>query len=160
MPTVLLSTIIHAPIERCFDLARSIDLHSISTAQTGERAIAGRTSGLIGLGETVTWSAVHFGIRQELQSEITAYEYPVFFVDEMLRGAFKSIYHEHHFKSTGNDTLMTDKFNFESPMGILGQMANALFLTSYMRRLLTKRNVAIKYFAESEEWRKVLPDHL
>jgi ligand-binding SRPBCC domain-containing protein len=147
---------IKAPIERCFDLSRSIDLHTISTEHTGERAIAGRTSGLIGLGETVTWSAVHFGIRQELESKITHYEYPTFFVDEMLRGAFRSIYHEHHFKGMGEETLMTDIFKFESPLSVLGHIANGLILTSYLRRLLEKRNVTIRQYAETEMWRKVL----
>jgi ligand-binding SRPBCC domain-containing protein len=156
MPLIRLETIVKAPIERCFDLSRSIDLHTISTEHTGEKAIAGRTSGLIGLGETVTWSAVHFVIRQELESKITHYEYPTFFVDEMQRGAFKSIYHEHHFKTVGEETLMTDIFKFESPLGVLGYIANGLILTSYLRRLLEKRNATIREYAETGKWRKIL----
>ncbi len=50
MPLIELSTGIRAPIERVFDLARSIDAHVASTGQTRERAVAGRTSGLIELG--------------------------------------------------------------------------------------------------------------
>lgn len=156
MPVIQLETLIRAPIERCFDLSRSIDLHTISTDHTGEIAIAGCTSGLIGLGETVTWSAVHFGIRQELESKITHYEHPTFFVDEMQRGAFRSIYHEHHFASMGAETLMTDIFKFESPLGVLGHIANSLVLIGYLRRLLEKRNETIKHFAEGAEWRTVL----
>jgi len=49
-----LVTRIAAPVERCFDLARSIDLHMASTDRTGEQAIAGITSGLIGLEQEVT----------------------------------------------------------------------------------------------------------
>lgn len=98
MPHIKLETIINAPIERCFDLARSIDLHKISTGNTQEEAIAGTTSGLIGLNETVTWRARHFGVRQTLTSKITEFERPHFFVDEMLEGAFKSIYHKHIFR--------------------------------------------------------------
>ena len=55
MPVIILTLPIAAPIDVVFDLARSIDLHVQSTAQTNERAVAGRTSGLIGLGEEVTW---------------------------------------------------------------------------------------------------------
>jgi hypothetical protein len=40
MPVISLKTIIEADIGLCFDLARSIDLHTISTAHTNERAIA------------------------------------------------------------------------------------------------------------------------
>ena len=89
MPFIDIETTIKAPIERCFDLARSIDLHQISTSHTNETAIAGTTSGLIGLNETVTWEATHFGVRQQLTSRITEFEYPNLFTDEMVKGVFK-----------------------------------------------------------------------
>lgn len=76
MSVIQLTTIIKAPIERCFDLSRSIDLHMESTSGTGERAIAGRTSGLIEHNELVTWRAKHLGVWQQLSSKITEYEYP------------------------------------------------------------------------------------
>lgn len=149
MPEILLKTYIGAPIERCFDQARSIDLHTDSMSHTGEKAIAGRTSGLIGLGETVTWEAKHFGIRQTLTSKITGFDYPNLFTDEMVKGAFKSIRHEHYFAARNGQTLMTDIFIFESPLGIPGRLANFLFLKRYMTKLLIKRNCAIKQAAES-----------
>ena len=148
MPTIELFTQINAPIEIVFDLSRSIDLHMESTKQTGERAIAGRTSGLIGLGETVTWRAKHFGIWQNLTSKITEYKYPDYFVDEMASGAFKSFRHEHHFSSADRGTLMKDVFVFESPFGLLGRFFNWLVLKKYMRDLLTERNRVIKKKAE------------
>lgn len=144
-----LSTYIDAPIERCFNLARSIDLHLDSMAQTGEQAVAGRTTGLMELGETVTWRAKHFGVWQTLTSKITEYSYPNYFTDEMVRGAFKSFRHEHLFYAVGDQTVMKDIFIFESPYGILGRWANSLFLGNYMSRLLEKRNGVIKQAAES-----------
>jgi ligand-binding SRPBCC domain-containing protein len=149
MPSIVLSTRINAPVERCFDLSRSIDLHTDSMKHTGEKAIAGRTSGLIELNETVTWEAKHFGVRQTLTSKITEFDYPNYFVDEQVSGAFKSFRHEHRFVQQPGRTLMTDIFSFESPLGILGRLANALFLKSYMKRLLQKRNEIIKQAAES-----------
>src|ERR1700761_416585 len=122
MPTIYLKTKIHAPAAVCFDLARSIDLHLESTRQTGERAIAGKTSGLIELGETVTWRAKHFGIWQNLTSKITEFDRPYIFVDEMVDGAFRSFRHEHHFSVKGDITSMHDVFVFESPLGILGKV--------------------------------------
>jgi ligand-binding SRPBCC domain-containing protein len=148
MPKIELITQINAPIETVFDLSRSIDLHIESTKQTGERAIAGKTSGLIGLGETVTWRAKHFGIWQNLASQITAYKYPDYFVDEMVSGAFKSFRHEHHFSDTNGQTLMKDVFVFESPFGILGKFFNWLVLKKYMTDLLVERNRVIKESAE------------
>jgi ligand-binding SRPBCC domain-containing protein len=149
MTQIELSTHINAPIERCFDLARSIDLHIESTKQTGEKAIAGRTTGLIELGETVTWRARHFGVWQNLTSKITEFEYPNHFTDVMVEGAFKSFRHEHLFYAMHNQTLMKDIFIFESPYGWLGELANFLFLGWYMQRLLKKRNRVIKAAAES-----------
>ncbi|MDR3697095.1 SRPBCC family protein [Mucilaginibacter sp.] len=144
-----LSTTINAPIERCFDLARSIDLHLESTKQTGEQAIAGRTSGLIGLDETVTWQAKHFGIRQKLTVKITRFEYPNYFTDEMVEGAFKSFRHDHLFFNINGQTTMKDVFDFESPVWWLGKLANFLFLTRYMCKLLVIRNQVIKQVAEA-----------
>lgn len=148
MPIIRLETNIQASKELCFDLARSIDLHVLSTKHTGEKAIAGRTSGLIKLNETVTWRARHFGVWQTLTSKITELNQPDFFVDEMVKGAFQSFRHEHYFASEKDGTLMTDVFAFESPLGWLGQVANVLFLTRYMRNLLQKRNQVIKEYAE------------
>src|SRR5579863_1258025 len=122
MPRIELTTIINAPVEKVFDLARDIDLHMESTKQTGEKAIAGKTSGLIGQGETVTWRAKHFGIWQTLTSKITEFDQPNFFADEMVKGAFKSFRHEHHFSSADGRALMKDVFVFESPLGILGRI--------------------------------------
>ena len=149
MPILELATHINAPIEKCFDAARNIDVHVASTKQTGERAVAGKTNGLIELGETVTWRAKHFGIQQNLTSKITEYNYPNFFVDEMVSGAFKSFRHEHHFSSTDGKTLMKDIFVFESPLGILGKLFNWLILKRYMTNLLITRNAVINEAAEN-----------
>ncbi len=149
MPRIELLTKINAPIEKCFDLSRSIDLHLESTKQTGEEAIAGRTTGLIELGETVTWRAKHFGIRQSLSSKITQFDRPNLFVDEMVEGAFKCFRHEHHFIWVDDHTLMKDVFVFESPLGLLGKLADILFLKRYMIRLLMERNRVIKKAAEA-----------
>ena len=156
MPRIELRTEIKATKEIVFDLSRSIDLHKISTAHTNETAIAGKTSGLIGLHESVTWRAKHFGIYQKLTSKITAFNRPNFFVDEMVNGTFKSFRHEHHFSELKEGTLMMDIFEYESPFGILGRIANILFLKKYMTHLLEKRNLTIKAFAESEKWKMVL----
>jgi ligand-binding SRPBCC domain-containing protein len=149
MPTIVLETFINAPIERCFDLARSIELHTDSMRHTGEQAVAGRTSGMIGPGETVTWRAKHLGIWQTLTSRITEYNRPEKFTDEMVNGAFKSFRHEHHFVPENGQTLMRDVFTFQSPLGALGWLADRLFLKSYLRRLLTRRNETIKQAAEN-----------
>jgi ligand-binding SRPBCC domain-containing protein len=156
MPRICLKTTITAPIDIVFDLSRSIDLHTVSTKQTNEEAIAGKTSGLIGLGESVTWRAKHLGFTQSLTSKVTDYDHPSFFADEMLEGIFKRFRHEHHFETEGNQTLMTDIFEYQSPFGILGKLADFIFLKNYLSSFLKKRNTAIKEVAESDAWKKIL----
>ena len=156
MPRIELKTEIKAKKEIVFDLSRSVDLHKISTAQTNETAIAGKTIGLMGLNECVTWRAKHFGIYQNLTSKITEFEQPNYFVDEMQKGIFKGFRHEHHFTDLDGSTLMIDLFDYESPLGSFGKIADKLFLKKYMTRLLENRNQTIKEFAESNQWKKHL----
>ena len=156
MPRIELTTVINSIIEICYDLSRSIDLHKISTARTNEKAVEGRTTGLINLNEIVTWQATHFGITQKLTSKITAFERPKLFIDEQTKGIFKSIIHEHKFEEIGNKVIMTDIFEFHSPLGILGQIFNKLVLTNYLKNLLIDRNQIIKEYAETEKWKVVL----
>jgi len=158
MPKIELNTIIDSSLDICFDLSTSIDLHKISTAHTGEEAIDGKCSGLITLGESVTWKATHFGVSQKLTSTITKYSRPYHFRDEQTKGIFKSFSHDHSFNAVGGKVLMTDVFRFESPMGIAGRLFNKFILTAYLTRLLTERNNIIKTYAESQLWKTVLPE--
>jgi ligand-binding SRPBCC domain-containing protein len=144
MPIIEVVTRIEAPPERVFDLSRSIELHMDSTAQTGERATAGVTSGLIGLGEEVTWRARHFGVWQSLTVRITEFERPSHFADAMVRGIFKRMEHHHYFEPSPDGTIMRDVFSFQSPLGVLGRIADALFLERYLRGFLVERNRVIK----------------
>jgi ligand-binding SRPBCC domain-containing protein len=156
MPTIELITEINAPIERCFLLSLSVDLHQRSTSKTNEKAIAGVTSGLMKLNDTVTWRAKHFGVYQNLTTKISDYEYPRYFVDEMVKGAFKKIYHQHIFLYKDGRTEMKDIFTFQAPLGILGNIFSKLVLKNYMRRFLKIRNQTIKEVAEGDGWEKLL----
>ena len=158
MPTIELKTKINAPIERCFLLSLSVDLHQLSTKETNERAIGGVTTGLMKLNDVVTWRAKHFGIYQNMTSKIAAYDAPNYFVSEMVKGAFKKLHHQHIFEWTGTETTMTDIFYFKAPLGILGELFSKYILVNYMKRFLIKRNETIKEVAETTKWKSVLND--
>ena len=153
MYTIILKTLINAPIGQCFDLSRDIDLHVQSMKASGEKAIAGKTNGLIKLHESVTWRAKHFGLYFEMTNKITAMDYPNSFTDEMMRGPFNKLHHQHLFKTIGTQTEMTDIFEFKAPLGILGWLAEKLFVTRYMKLLLVERNEVIKREAEGDKRR-------
>ena len=156
MATIELKTKINAPIERCFFLSLSVDLHQLSTEETSERAISGVTKGLMKLNDVVTWRAKHFGTYQNLTTKISSYDAPKYFVSEMIKGAFKKMHHQHLFEWIGNETIMTDIFVFEAPLGILGELFSKLILKNYMQGFLIKRNNTIKQVAESNDWQKLL----
>lgn len=157
MTEIRVITRIQAPQERCFDLARSIDLHVASTSQTGEKAVAGVTSGLIKLAQSVTWEATHFGFRQRLTSVITAFDRPRFFQDEMTEGAFASFIHDHIFEFADGMTTMTDVVHFAAPLGPLGYLSERHLLAGYLERFIAKRGEAVKQVAESDAWKQFLP---
>jgi ligand-binding SRPBCC domain-containing protein len=156
MALIRLVTEIKVPPALCFDLTRSIDLHIATTGDSGERAVAGVTTGLIGEGQEVTWSARHFGIRQSLTSRITAFDRPRHFRDSMVRGAFARFDHDHYFEPHDDGTRMIDVFDYSAPLGILGRLAELLILNRYMRHLLVERALGIKAVAESGEHTRYL----
>lgn len=149
MSKIYLETCIEADINVIFDLSRDIDLHQKSTSKTNEKAIAGRTSGLIESGETVTWRAKHLGFYQTHTSKISEMEKPFKFTDIMLKGRFQSFKHQHIFKKEGKNTTMTDILEFESPFGMIGKIFNKVFLKNYMKNFLLERNQLIKTTAEN-----------
>jgi ligand-binding SRPBCC domain-containing protein len=149
MPEIRIVTRIQASRETVFDLARSVEVHLKSTAHTEERVVSGRISGVFEEGDIVTWEARHLGIRQRLTVKITQVRFPDFLEDVMMKGAFAEMRHQHFFESQSEATVMTDIFYYKSPLGLLGKLADKLFLEMYMRNLLLKRNAVIKVLAET-----------
>jgi len=154
---IALTTFIQAPIERCFDLSRSIDLHLRSTELTLETVVAGRSSGLIGLNETVKWRGKHFGIHFTHESLVDRYDRPSYFRDIMVSGQFKCFEHEHIFRRLSlAETEMQDVLVIEAPT-VVGPLIDHLFLGGYIARFLKARNGVIKRVAESRDWTVYIP---
>ncbi|HEX7937521.1 MAG TPA: SRPBCC family protein [Gemmatimonadaceae bacterium] len=156
MARIELTTSIAAPPERCFDLARSVEFHIHTSAATDERAVDGKRSGLLEMGDTVTWEARHFGVRQRLSVQMSAFDRPRHFQDVMVRGAFARLTHDHYFDANGSGTAMRDMLEFAAPLGPLGRLVEVLVLESYLRRFLEHRSQRLKLAAESSEWTKFL----
>jgi ligand-binding SRPBCC domain-containing protein len=148
MTTIVVATRIAAPIELCFDLARDVEAHLETSSSTGERAVGGKTSGLLDLGDVVTFEAVHFGIRQRLTSKIVEFDRPSRFVDEMVKGAFVSLRHVHEFVVDGQSVVMRDTLAWRSPLGFLGVVADTLFVKRHMRAFMVKKQSQLKQYAE------------
>ncbi|WP_328532067.1 SRPBCC family protein [Nocardioides sp. NBC_00368] len=151
MPCIELTTEIPARPEQCFELSLSVDARRSSMSDSGERAVAGVTSGVMRLGDTVTWKARHFGLPITMTSVISEYAAPRRFVDDQQSGPFRRWWHEHRFEPTVGGTLMTDVVEFEAPAGVVGRLANGLVLTRYMTKLLERRNAWLRDALSSPE---------
>lgn len=149
MTSFRLTTRIKAPSKIVFDLSRNIDVHCLSVSQTNEKAIAGKTNGLIGLHETVTWRGKHFGIYLNHQSKITAMTSPHHFTDEMIKGHFTFFRHEHHFEIQDDATLMIDTIHYTVPYGIIGKLFNFFVLKKHLYHMIQNRNKLIQFLSEN-----------
>jgi ligand-binding SRPBCC domain-containing protein len=147
---VSLETEIAASCDAVWAASLSIDAHLASMSSSGERVVGGVAFGQIGLGETVTWRARHFGVTWTMTSEITELRLPEWFVDEQLRGPFHSFRHEHRFTAFPGGTTMADHVHFVAPLGVLGRAVEIAILGSYLRKLIIDRNTFLKQSLEAE----------
>jgi ligand-binding SRPBCC domain-containing protein len=147
MTTINLTTKIKAPKQLVFDASRNIDIHQQSASKSNEVAIAGVTSVLINLNETVTWRGKHFGFYLKHKSRITAMNFYHYFVDEMEEGRFEFFKHEHFFEEENGITIMTDKMQYETPFSIFGKLFDVLFLKRHLTNFLLERNKVLKYIS-------------
>jgi ligand-binding SRPBCC domain-containing protein len=150
MTTIKITTHYFAPIERVFDTNRNIDIHQQSASKTKEVAIAGITSGLINKNETVTWKGKHFGVYLTHQSLISEMVFPTYFVDEQLKGQFKSFKHQHFFEQKENYVEVTDLLEYETPFGIFGQLFDKILLKKHLTNFILHRNAVLKNLAEKK----------
>ena len=150
MPTIVIETPIRAPIEQCFDLARDVRVHAESAAFSSERVVEpGLTEGLLKLGDIVAFEGRHFGIRQRFVAKITALDRPARFVDEMIEGTFKRLRHVHEFEFHEGTTLMRDTLEWQAPFGLVGRLADLLFLRRHMRWFVSTKQTALKRIVEA-----------
>lgn len=149
MSVIDLSVRMAASPDVVFDLSRSIDTHSASMSESGERAVDGITEGHIELGEQVTWWARHFGFTFQMTSRITEMNRPSRFVDEQVAGPFRKWRQLHSFEAVADGTRMVDTIHYEVRFGPLGQAVDRLFLNRYLTDLIAQRNDFIKQAAES-----------
>lgn len=152
MTVIHITTEIKAPIFTVFNNSRNIDLHQKSASQTQEKAIAGVTLGLIEKGETVTWKGKHFGIYIQHQSIISEMEFPTYFIDEQVKGHFKSFKHQHLFEQREGTTIMQDILQYETPFGIFGKLFDYFLLKKHLTKFLLYRNQVLKNTSENEKF--------
>ena len=76
-------------------------------------------------------------------TEITHLEEKKFFVDEQRIGPYKMWHHEHIFKIKENGVLMKDIVTYIPPFGLMGKIANYLFIKRRVNQIFDYRNKII-----------------
>lgn len=143
MARFVLERVVPAPPAEVFDVSLDVGLHLRSQASHGERVAAGPTSGILGEGDGITWSARHFGIRFEMASIVFDVDRPHRFRDRQTRGPFARFEHTHEFESRPDGTLMRDTIVFRSPFWLLGRAVDALFMRRHLIGVISERNDTI-----------------
>lgn len=156
METIRLESWIDAPVERCFLLSLSVDLHLASARSSREQAVEGVTKGLISEGETVTFRGRHLGLKLRHKSRIEVLRPYSYFRDVMVTGVFSHFEHEHHFAAMDDGTRLRDEIRFTAPWGAIGRLATKILVKRHLTAFLMERNAGLKQVAESEDWHRYL----
>lgn len=67
------------------------------------------------------------------------------FIDAQHHGPYRAWWHEHHFTAVGERTRMEDRVYYAPPLGVLGRLANQLFIAPMLRRIFSYRACAIRF---------------
>lgn len=150
MPSFALERLVPAPVERVFGLSLDVGVHVASMRAHDERIVGGVRAGRMAEGETVTWSARHFGIRFRMTSIVFDVDAPHRFSDRQVRGPFALFRHRHLFEAIPEGTRMRDEIEFRSPFGPIGRIVDAAVMRRHLVRLIEDRNDALVALAVAE----------
>lgn len=79
------------------------------------------------------------GIKLDWMTEITHVEDKKIFVDEQRFGPYSLWHHQHHFKEIEGGVEMRDIVNYKLPLGILGDIAHAVFVKAQLKAIFDYR---------------------
>jgi ligand-binding SRPBCC domain-containing protein len=156
MVTIRTVTWIDAPVERCFLLARSVDFQLASSKYKKVKIVAGVQSGLLELGDTVTWQGRMFGLGRSHTNRVEILRPSSLLSERMVVGGFKFYEHERHFAAMDDGTRIKDEVRFSAGWGPVGWLAEPVILRRRVAALLRWRNEALKEVAESDVWKHFL----
>jgi ligand-binding SRPBCC domain-containing protein len=84
------------------------------------------------------------GIKMTWVTEITHVEHEKFFVDEQRVGPYSMWHHQHHIQEIPGGILMEDIIDYQPPMGLLGDIANSLFIARQLDEIFAYRKEAVE----------------
>ena len=89
------------------------------------------------------------GLKMTWISEITHVKEKSFFVDEQKVGPYRMWHHQHRIEALDKGVLMSDLVTYQPPLGVLGYLANRLFIQKKLAEIFEYRKKSlIQIFGE------------
>lgn len=148
MYTYSRTVVIDAPIERVFHFHDNTEnLLRITPPSTKVKIVA---RGPAGVGAEITLAVTQFGVFTTTWTvRITEYAAPTRMVDEQVRGPFRFWKQERDLQTVDGGTALTDTVQYSLPFGVLGRIANALFVRKQIESMFTYRQHRTKVLLEA-----------
>jgi ligand-binding SRPBCC domain-containing protein len=148
MGASILTTVQHIPVtlQQAWEFfSRPENLEKITPSHLGFKILSRGHSPQMYAGQIITYHVKPvLGIKLFWMTEITQVNNNIFFIDEQRIGPYKIWHHEHHFKQVDGGVEMTDVITFKSPWGILGNIADALFVRNKVKEIFNYRFTAVE----------------
>jgi ligand-binding SRPBCC domain-containing protein len=148
MAQIIIETIIEAPAATCFSLIRDEGVRFEAAFFRAADIKHQFDRGTVEMGQVVTFKEKLLGFDQTLTLQVVELEPARRFLDEMIDGPFREFRHLHEFNDSRRKTLMRDTLDWTLPFGILGTLADKLFVERHLRGIVTRRNERLRSLAE------------
>ena len=116
------------------------NLAAITPGDMGFTVISKHQGPIMYPGQLIEYKVKPFaGISVYWMTEITHVEDKKYFVDEQRFGPYRFWHHQHHFRAIPGGVEMTDIIHYRNPMGILGRLANSIFVSKKLGSIFSYR---------------------
>ncbi|MBL6447995.1 SRPBCC family protein [Fulvivirga sp. 29W222] len=82
-------------------------------------------------------------------TEITHVREPYYFVDEQRFGPYALWHHQHHFREVKDGVEMIDEVNYAIPFGIIGRLANSIFVGKEVKAIFDYRHKVLQNYFQN-----------
>ncbi len=136
-------TVVHAPIVETFAFFSKAANLGLITPAAMAFSIQGQGPPMAE-GARIDYHVRVGGLPVRWRTHITSWEPGRRFVDLQEAGPYRLSWHEHTFQADGGRTIMEDRVYYAPPLGILGRLANRLFIVPTLRKIFEYRGDVIR----------------
>jgi ligand-binding SRPBCC domain-containing protein len=116
------------------------NLQAITPGNMGFKIISKYKSDKMYAGQIIEYKVSPIqGISLYWMTEITHVVEGKYFIDEQRKGPYSLWHHQHHFRSIDGGVEMTDIVHYKNPLGIIGKMANGLYVKNKLNNIFEYR---------------------